>query len=96
MDSSKKQGIMSPLKIPRLNGYWTKQKSGTSYFSDLDYSIRAQEEPEMLVAVSESMNREPMELVQQHELSDAKMVLFEEHVVDRRTRRMRQSVKCIR
>ena len=96
MDSSKKQGIMSPLKIPRFNGYWTKQKSGTFYFSDLYYSIRAQEEPEMLVAVSESMNREPMELVQQHELSDAKMVLFEEHVVDRRTRRMRQSVKCIR
>ena len=93
MNSKQKPTIMSPLEIPRLSPYWTKQKPTTHCFSDLHHSTRAQEEVDMPTVMSELKNRVPMELIQQHELADAKMVLFEEHLQDRRTHRWRKSRK---
>ena len=90
MNLKQKQEIMGPLEIPRLSPYWTKQKQTTHCFSDMHDSITAQEEVDMPMVMSEFKNRVPMELIQQHELADAKMVLFEEHLLDRSTHRLRK------
>jgi len=64
MNMDKNQRKMTPLKIPKISGYWTKQKSTTIFFTDMHHSIRAKEELDIMILASELKNRDLTELTE--------------------------------
>ena len=94
MQEQKKEKMEStPMLMPKLQCYWTKQKVATGYFAELFPAVGKDVELEPYQVSSNFKHRVSDDFAADYDLEEVNVFLFEEHVQKKRTQRMRNAKK---